>query len=314
MNILVTGASGFVGQPLCAELAHHFNVRAAVRSAGTGSPSYAQVTVGQTDHTTDWTVALRDQTVVIHLVARVHVVKDVSVDPLAEFRAINVEGSQNLAKQAAAAGVRRLVFISSVKVNGEYSLQGKPFVEKDVPAPADFYGVSKLEAEIGLREISDKTGMELVIIRPPLVYGPGVRANFASLLQAVRHGWPLPLGAVENQRSLLGLDNLVNFIMTCATHPQASGNTFFVSDGNDLSTPELIRRLAHAAQVPARLLSVPMWMLEASAALLGRRETARRLCGNLQVDMSKARDFLDWVPPYSVDEGLRRAVAGSATL
>lgn len=313
MNLLVTGASGFVGQAVCAQLSRRFQLRAAARSAATPGAGYAQVTVGATNSVTNWKAALSGQDVVIHLVARVHVMKDTSPNPLAEFRAVNVAGSLNLARQAAEAGVKRMVFLSSVKVNGEYSLVGQPFTEDSVLAPSDFYGVSKLEAEIALRAIAQETGMELVIIRSPLVYGPGVKANFAALLRAVKAGWPLPLGNITNQRSLVGLDNLVSFIEACAVHPQAAGQTLLVSDGNDLSTPELIRRLALAADVPARLWPVPAWLLETTAAAVGKGEVVRRLCGNLQVDISKARNLLGWLPPFSVDEGLRRTVEGSAT-
>lgn len=313
MNLLVTGASGFVGRAVCAQLSQRFYVTAAARSSATTGAGYAQVTVGATNGATNWTAALRGQDVVIHLVARVHVVTDISTDPLAEFRAVNVTGSVNLARQAAEAGVKRMVFLSSVKVNGEYSPVGQPFTEDSALAPSDFYGVSKLEAEIALRAIAHETGMELVIIRPPLVYGPGVKANFAALLRAVKAGWPLPLGKIANRRSLVGLDNLVSFIETCAVHPQAGGQTFLVSDGNDLSTPELIRRLALAAKVPARLWPVPAWLLETGAAAVNKGGVVRRLCGNLQVDISKARNLLGWLPPFSVDEGLRRTVEGSAT-
>lgn len=312
MNILVTGASGFVGQAVCAQLSTRFKISAARRSATTTAERYAAITVGPTNHATDWTSALRGQDVVIHLVARVHVMKDLSRDPLAEFRAVNVAGSLNLARQAVEAGVKRMIFVSSVKVNGEYSLPGQPFTEESVPVPSDFYGVSKLEAEIALRSLAQETGLELVIIRPPLVYGPGVKANFAALVRAVEAGWPLPLAWVDNQRSLVGLDNLVDFIETCALHPDAATQTFFVSDGNDLSTPELIRRIAQAAQVPARLLPIPVWLLEAGASVLGKREAVRRLCGNLQVDVAKARNLLGWSPPCSVDEGLQQTVAGGA--
>jgi nucleoside-diphosphate-sugar epimerase len=234
--------------------------------------------------------------------------QDTAADPMTAFRAVNVEGTLNLARQAAAAGVKRFVFISSVKVNGESMQSGRAFTEADAPNPQDAYGQSKHEAEQGLRQLSADTGMEVVIIRPPLVYGPGVKANFAALMRAVQCGWPLPLGAVHNQRSLVGLDNLVDFIITCITHPHAANQTFFVSDGQDLSTIELVRGMAQAAGLTARLLPVPVWALRAGASLLGKGDAVQRLCGNLQVDISKARSLLAWVPPVSVAEGLRRAM------
>jgi UDP-glucose 4-epimerase len=253
---------------------------------------------------------LREVDAVIHLAARVHVMKDTALDPLAEFRRVNVHGTLNLTRQAAATGVKRFVYVSSVKVNGESTLAGQAFTETAEPNPQDAYGVSKHEAEHGLREIASQSGMEVVVIRPPLVYGAGVKANFAALMRAVQRGWPLPLGAVHNQRSLVALDNLVDFIVTCTTHPQAANQTFLVSDGHDLATPELVRGLARAAGVPARLLPVPVWVLQAGATLLGKGDAVRRLCGNLQVDISKARELLGWVPPLSVDEGLHRAMVG----
>lgn len=309
MNILVTGASGFVGQALCKALSRNHQVRAAVRSATSPAIRCPQIVVDPTDHATDWQPALENQNVLIHLVARVHVMKESSKDPLADFRAVNVAGSLNIARQAAAAGVSRMVFVSSIKVNGEYSLPGHVFTEADLPTPGEAYGVSKLEAEQGLLAIADQTGMELVIIRPPLIYGLGVKANFLALMHAVERGWPLPLGAVDNRRSLVGLDNLTHFIEVCAKHPRAAGEIFYVSDGDDLSTPELIRRMAAAAHTSARLVYLPAWMLEAGAFLIGRRESVRRLCGNLQVDISKARNLLGWQPPVSVSEGLQQTFA-----
>jgi nucleoside-diphosphate-sugar epimerase len=294
LSLLITGGTGFVGQALVKRLDDQ-PVRLATRA------DWA-----------DWHKALAGITTVVHLAARVHVMRDTETDPLAAFRAVNVEGTLNLARQAAAAGVHRFVFISSVKVNGESTLPGHPFTADDAPAPLDAYGVSKMEAEQGLREIALQTGMEVVIIRPPLVYGQGVKANFAALMRAVQRGWPLPLGAVHNQRSLVALDNLVDFIVTCITHPQAANQTFLVSDGQDLSTTELVRGMARAVGVPARLLPVPVWALQAGAALLGKGDAVQRLCGNLQVDISKARNLLGWVPPISVDEGLRRAVENAA--
>lgn len=246
---------------------------------------------------------------VIHAAARVHVMHDTEEDPLAAFRDLNVTGTMNLARQAADAGVKRFVFISSIKVNGELTSSGRPFTETDVPNPQDAYAQSKHEAEQGLRQLSAETRMEVVIIRPPLVYGPSVKANFGALKRAVQLGWPLPLGAVNNQRSLVALDNLVDFIVTCIIHPKAANQTFLVSDGQDLSTTELVRGMAQAAGVPARLLPVPVWALQAGASLLGKYDSVQRLCGNLQVDIFKARSLLGWLPPVSVEKGLRQAMA-----
>ena len=314
MNILVTGASGFVGQALCGALSRNHQVRAAMRCATSPAIRCPQIAVGPIDHATDWQLALENQEVLIHLAARVHVMKESSKDPLADFRTVNVAGSLNIARQAAAAGVRRMVFISSIKVNGEYSLPGYSFTEADLPTPGEAYGVSKLEAEQGLQAIADRTGLEVVIIRSPLVYGPGVKANFSALMHAVKRGWPLPLGAVDNRRSLVALDNLTHFIEVCATHTRAAGEIFYVSDGDDLSTPELIRRMAAAAHASAHLFNLPVWLLEAGAALIGRKESVRRLCGNLQVDISKAQNLLGWQPPVLVNEALRQTFAPHANL
>lgn len=312
MKFLVTGANGWVGHSLCTELTRRgIKVRAAVRSADVETQGFERVIVGSIDGNTDWSAALGDVDAVVHLAARVHVMKDTAANPLAEFRRVNVAGSLNLARQAVAAGVKRIVFVSSVKVHGEYTSPGHAFSEADSPSPQDSYGVSKHEAELGLRQIALDTGIEVVIVRPPLVYGPGVKANFAALMRVVQRGWPLPLGAVHNQRSLVALDNLVDFIVTCATHPQAANETFLVSDGHDLSTTELVRGLARASGVPARLVPLPVWVLKAGATLVGKRDNAQRLFGNLRVDISKAHNLLDWHPPVSVDEGLRRAVAGN---
>jgi len=269
--------------------------------------------VGEINAGTDWSSVLADREVVVHLAARVHVMHDRADDPLTAFRHTNVAGTLALARQAAAAGVRRFVFISSVKVLGEASLPGRPLQSEDAPAPQDAYGLSKLEAERGLREIAAQTEMELVIIRPPLVYGPGVRANFRALISVVSRGIPLPLAALDNRRSLVGLDNLVDLIVTCVRHPAATGQTFLVSDGEDLSTPELIRRLGRAMGRPAHLFWLPVWLLQLGATLLGKRAALQRLAGNLQLDIAATRVRLNWSPPVSVDEGLRRAVAGLKT-
>ena len=281
----------------------------AVRKGGQLWPVQVRpIVTGDLNSSTDWSIALEGVSVLVHNAARVHVMNNTAAGPLVEFRAVNVDGTLNLARQAAAAGVKRFVFVSSVKVNGESTLPGRAFTEADAPNPQDAYGQSKHEAEQGLRQISADTGMEVVIIRPPLVYGPGVKANFAALMRAVQRAWPLPLGAVHNQRSLVALDNLVDFIITCITHPQAANQTFLASDGHDLSTTELVRGMARAAGVPARLLPVPVLALQLGATLLGKGVAVQRLCGNLQVDIFKARSLLGWLPPVSVEEGFRRAV------
>ena len=291
MSLLITGGTGFVGQALVKMLGDQ-PVRLATRA-----------------DSADWDKVLVGVSTVVHLAARVHVMHDREAEPLTVFRNVNVKGSLNLARQAALAGVKRFVFISSVKVNGEFTLPGRAFTEADIPLPQDDYGKSKYEAELGLNQLAVVTGMEVVIIRPPLVYGPGVKANFAALMRAVQRGWPLPLGAVHNQRSLVALDNLVDFIITCITHPQAANQTFLVSDGQDLSTTELVCGMAQAAGMPSRLLPVPVWALQAAASLLGKGDAVQRLVGNLQVDITKARSFLGWLPPVSVEEGFRRAMA-----
>lgn len=311
--ILITGATGFVGKALLQRLladndkSHRFVV--AVRNATLLWPEQVlPIETGDMDPLTDWSIALAGVTVVVHSAARVHVMQDTVSDPLTSFRYVNVDGTLNLARQAAAAGVKRFVFISSVKVNGESTPLGCAF-DSDSFNPQDAYGQSKHEAELGLRQVGADTGMNVVIIRSPLVYGPGVKANFAALKRLVLSGWPLPLGAVHNLRSLVALDNLVDFIEICITHPKAVNQTFLVSDGQDLSTTELVRSMAQAAGVSVRLLPVPVWALQAVASLLGKGDVAKRLCGNLQIDISKARRILGWVPPVSVQEGLRRAMA-----
>ena len=313
-RIVVTGGSGFVGRKLCTELElHNCNVSRTVRALlPLNSASSGLVHVGQIDGATPWLQTLQGAKIIIHLAARVHIMQDTMIDPLTAFRAVNVEGTLNLARQAAVAGVKRFVFVSTAKVNGESTQPDRPFTEVDIPNPQDAYSLSKYEAEQGLRRIAADTGMAVVIIRPPLVYGPGVKANFAVLMQAVQQGRPLALGSVNNRRSLVALDNLVDFIMICMTHPKAANQTFLVSDGNDLSTAELVRGLARAAGVAPRLLPVPVWALQAGAMLLGKEDEVQRLCGSLQVDISKARQLMGWRPPIVVDEGLRRAVAGMA--
>ena len=310
-KVLVTGANGFVGQAVCGEAAARgFSGYGMTRSPCDFRDGIENVVVGSIDDSTSWQGLLPACQVVVHAAARVHVMADRVQNPLDEFRRANVYGTLNLAQQAAAAGVRRFVFVSSIKVNGEATQLGFPFKADDASAPLDAYGVSKMEAEQGLRKISDQTGMEVVIIRPTLVYGPGVKANFAAMMRWLKRGVPLPLGAIHNQRSLVALDNLVDLIVTCLTHPAAANQTFLVSDGEDLSTTQLLRRMGAALGKPARLIPVPASVLKLGAALVGRPELAQRLCGSLQVDISKTRELLGWRPPVSVDEGLRRAAEG----
>jgi nucleoside-diphosphate-sugar epimerase len=310
--VLVTGATGFLGSALAARLAREGpKTRLCVRGSTMAFPHSLEISkIEDMTSQTNWTQALSGVSCVIHTAARVHVMIDDAIEPLAEFRSVNVDGTLNLAKQAAAAGVRRFVFISSIKVNGESTPAGRPFSERDVASPLDPYGISKHEAELGLRDIAAQTGMGVVIIRPPLVYGPGVKANFAVLAGAMGKGWPLPLGGLHNKRSLVALDNLVDFILTCVSHPDAANQTFLVSDDHDLSTTELARGLANWIDRPARLLPVPSWVIRAAGAALGKSAAVQRLTGNLQVDISKAKNVLGWTPPITVDEGLRRVMLG----
>jgi nucleoside-diphosphate-sugar epimerase len=304
-KVLVTGANGFVGKPLClALLEQGQTLRAAVRGANRPVENCETVAVGELNGQTDWTNALPGIKVVIHLAARVHVMNDTSTDALAEFRRVNVEGTLHLARQAVKVGVQRFIFISSIKVNVEHSDLDKPFTEADIANPQDAYGLSKYEAEQGLLLIAQQTGMEVVIIRPPLIYGPGVKANFKSILHFVKRGIPLPFGNINNKRSFVYLGNLISLIIRCIDHPKAVNQVFLVSDGEDLSTTQLLSECAKALGVKARLLPVPQKLIEFFANLLGKQDMAQRLCGNLQVDISKARHLLNWTPPVSVADGL----------
>lgn len=291
MAVAVSGASGFVGRALVLRLLELGISTLPIRR----------------DEDPEEVLRLSD--VVVHLAARVHVMDEESANPLTEFRRANVDRTLLLARQAAAAGVTRFVFMSSVKVNGEETTVGRGFVESDPPHPEDAYGISKWEAEVALRQLAAETGLEVVIIRSPLVYGPGVKANFAALMRAVVSGWPLPFGGIRNARSLVGIDNLIDFVCCCMTHPAAANQTFLVSDGHDLSSADLVRELAAAAGMKPNLWAVPAWSLYSVACLLGKRHAIRRLCGNLQVDITKARSVLNWQPPVSINEGFKRATA-----
>lgn len=306
MTILVTGATGFVGGALVARLrrVRRHTARVAVRQRGAFPQDVDSSVVGDLTPETDWRSALDGVDAVVHLAARVHVMRETSASPLEAFRRVNVDASVHLAQQAVAAGCRRFVFVSSVKVNGEVG----HFRESDPPAPEDAYGTSKHEAEMGLRAVAAETGLDVTIVRPPLVYGPGVGANFAALIRAVRRGIPLPFGAVRNKRSLVAVDNLTDLLLTCAEHPRAANETFLVSDGRDLSTPELVIALARAMGRTPRLVAVPPGMLRFAAVATGKGDLARRLLDSLQVDITKAVRLLDWKPPISVEDGLLRAI------
>jgi UDP-glucose 4-epimerase len=312
--ILVTGATGFVGKAVVQRLLavdESGCVAVAVRRDDQKWPERVLPhMMGELEPATNWSVALEGVSLIVHCAARVHIMQESATDPLEEFRRINVQSTLNLARQAVAARVLRFVFVSSIKVNGEATQLGRLFTADDTPAPLDAYGVSKMETEQGLREITRQTGMEVVIIRPPLVYGPGVKANFATMMRWLNRGVPLPLGAIHNQRSLVALDNLVDLIVTCFTHPAAANQTFLVSDGEDVSTTDLLRRLGQALGCPARLIPVPVSWLKLLSAAVGKQDVAQRLCGSLQVDISKTRRLLGWTPPLSLDEGLKKAAEG----
>lgn len=300
MKILVTGAAGFVGRALCDHLIRHNHVvLPAVRSV---SELPGEMIVGNIDGLTNWTAVLANCDAVVHLAARVHVMDDTELNPLSLYRTTNTAGTLGIARQAAQAGVKRFVFISTIKVNGEG--HDTPYRETDMAAPEDAYAISKWEAEQGLRQIAADTGLEVVILRPPLVYGPGVKANFMRLIQIIKRGCPLPLGAIRNQRSLLYLGNFVDAIRLCVEHPAAVGQTFLLDDGEPVSTPELIRAVARALGRPARLRALPVWMLEAAGTLLGKRAAVARLTGSLFVDSSVIRSRLGWVPPFTLEQGL----------
>lgn len=306
-RVLVTGANGFVGNRLCRVLpARGYRIRAAVRQAAASINCKIRdmVVVGDISRSTNWETSLDGVDCIIHLAARVHVMKDSAIDPLAEYRKVNVDGALNLARQAAQAGVHRFICISTIKVNGEQTFPGRPFTEENVPVPVDPYGISKYEAEKKLRALADETGMEVVIIRPVLVYGPGVGGNFASMMNYLCKGIPLPFGAIHNQRCLLALDNLVDLIVICIDHPSAANQIFLVSDGQELSTTELLRKMAMALNVPSRLMPIPEKLLMLGATILGKQAVALRLLGSLQVDITKTRVLLGWSPPVRAGEAL----------
>lgn len=314
--MLVTGVNGFVGRQLCAELVGRGQaVRAAMRNRTEFDLAGFEISwIAGMGADTTWEDALRGIKVVIHLAARVHVMREDAADPLAEFRRVNVAGTENLARQAAVAGVKRLVYVSSIGVNGLSTAVDRPFSEADVPAPHNAYALSKWETEQALYRVAQETGLEVVIVRPPLVYGLGAPGNFAQMMRVLRKGIPLPLASVRNLRSLIYIENLVDALIVCATHPAAAGQTYLVSDGEDVSTPDLMRQLGAAMGHPARLFPCPPALLKLAGRLIGKADQVGRLSGSLQVDSGKIRRELNWLPPYTSQEGLRKTGESFATM
>lgn len=313
-KILITGANGFVGSALCAEaVAQGFAVRSATRSVNlrtlvSENLNVENVVVGDISTNTDWTDAVSNCDIVIHLAARVHVMNESASDPLAEFRLVNMMGTEKLALCAAANGVKRLVYVSSIKVNRESTFGGVQILEQDQPKPQEAYGVSKWEAEQALHRVSAKTGLEIVIVRPPLVYGAGVKGNFAQMLRVVAMRIPLPFAAVKNKRDLIYVGNLVDALLTCANQPRASGNTYLVSDGEAVSTPDLLRGVANALGNTPCLFAWPVGLLRVVGIIFGKVDQVERLVGSLEIDIGKIRRELGWVPPFSLNQGLAKTI------
>lgn len=311
MNIVVTGATGFIGSHLCAALSDkQHSVTIVSRSAQVGANQHSRtpVQIDLQQHV-DYDTLLKGCDVVIHLAGRVHVLNDLGSDLGSAYVSANTTATLNLARAAAARGVKRFIFLSSVKVNGESTALGKPFTPESTPHPTDAYGQSKLDAELGLFDIAESSALEVVIIRPPLVYGPGVGANFLELMKLVHKQIPLPLGAVKNKRSFVGIDNLVSLIVTCLDHPAAPNRVFLVSDNADLSTPDLIRHIAHAQERQPRLFPFPQTLLRLGAKLFHREHLYMRLCGSLQVDITTTMNLLGWRPVATLESMLAQTVA-----
>ena len=309
--ILVTGVSGFVGKRLHSTLISlGYPVRAVIRTSEPNlNKDYSDFfIVNEIGKNTDWEMAMNGVETIIHLAARVHVMNEVSSDPYYEFHKINVEGTIALAKKAAYAGVKRFIFLSSVKVNGESTSDARPFNEIVEPRPKDWYAKSKNEAEIELRKLAEICGMEVVIIRSPLVYGREAKGNMSLLMSFIRFRIPLPLASIDNKRSLIGLDNLVDFIITCINHPKAANQTFLVSDDQDVSTANLIKMIASAIGIRPILFPLPIRVLFILAVILRKNDFFDRLTGSLQIDISKAKKLLNWKPPFSLSQSILKVI------
>ena len=312
-KILVTGASGFIGNNLCNKLIElNFNVRGAVRTLDSLTVDYNfnAVTVGEIGANTNWKNALKDIDCIINCAGKAHLINKKNNANL--YHLINTEGTKNLAEQAVKAGVKRLILLSSVKVNGESTDQitKHKFSHKNLSNPQDPYAISKLEAEKVLWKISLRTGLEVVVVRLPLVYGNGAKGNLARLIKLVKLGIPLPLGMIDNQRSMIGIDNLVDLLIHCIDHPEASGKTFLTSDGEDISTPELIKLIASSMGKKANLFPLPIFILKFLGTIFGKSDEINRLTGSLRIDNNYTKEILNWTPPVSVEEGIRRMVQG----
>jgi len=315
-RLLITGANGFIGKALCLEAAHRsFAVRGITRTAYDFSSIGKNIVIdnislGDMDANTDWSSALLNCNTVIHLAARVHVMREEADDPSTEFRRLNTDATEHLGRCAAANGVRRLVYVSSIGVNGLFTDGNTKFSEEDNANPHNAYAISKWEAEQALQRVASETGLEVVILRPPLVYGAGAPGNFTKMLRLLDLGAPLPLASIKNKRDLLYVGNLVDALITCATHPAAANNTYLVSDGEAVSTPEILRSLAKELGVSSRLLPFPIGILKLVAAIFGRAGQVNRLISSLQIDSTKIRHQLGWMPPYSLQQGIGETIKG----
>ncbi|QQR81380.1 MAG: NAD-dependent epimerase/dehydratase family protein [Deltaproteobacteria bacterium] len=308
-RVLITGANGFIGRNISEYfLAKGYDVVCTYRSKKHQINPNKSFIIGDMSLATSWETALSGVDIVVHLAARVHIKVDSVQEELNEYRKVNVDGTMALATAAVKAGVKRLIYLSSIKVNGEgwMDSQHLPYTESCLAQAKDFYGISKYEAEQALLNFAHKAKLEVVIIRPPLVYGPEVKSNFLSMMKWLYKGVPLPLGSIHNHRSLVALDNLISFIETCMFHPAAVNQIFLVSDGEDLSTTELLRRTSLALGVSPRLIPIPIGVIMAMASLLGKQELAHKLCASLRVDISKACRLLNWAPPISIDQALKK--------